>query len=297
MTRTPDFLIIGAQKCGTSWLHHQLRQADAIYMPADKDFEHFSYVGNLNAAAFVSYCERFHEARVDQRAGDANAAYFWTRTGSRWGRQPDSFNPEIPFSIRRFCGPGLKLIVMLRHPVERAVSAYLHHIRHGAVTPAVSILDPELPLGIVDMGFYRTHLANWRRAYPREQLHLINGLPTSRDAAVEAVESTCAFLEVTPPPLDRYYFEPVFPGLSRVIDDAGVWIPETAEIPAAARRDLPAAGPARLIDGRPHRRVVTDAELRELHAILDAHAFDEWDEWARVGSNQRNLWIISGKTK
>lgn len=46
VSRKPDFLIIGAQKCGTSWLHHHLHQAAAVFMPADKDYEHFSYVGN-----------------------------------------------------------------------------------------------------------------------------------------------------------------------------------------------------------------------------------------------------------
>lgn len=267
MSRVPDFMIIGAQKCGTSWLHHQLRQADGIFMPEDKDHEHFSYVGNLNPEAFERYCHRFDEAADLQIAGDANAAYFWTRTDSPWARRPDSFNPDIPGSIRAYCGPDLKLLLMLRHPVDRAVSAYLHHIRHGAITAATSILDPDLPLGIVDMGLYRRHLANWLAVYPRENLHLISALPADDDSAVGILAAVCDFLDVAPPPRERLYLEPVFPGWRRIADDGGVWV-ETA-VPGGLAGAL-GDGPLKTAEGKAYRRVISPAELRELHRVLDA---------------------------
>lgn len=263
--RRPEFLIIGAQKCGTSWLHHQLRQSDGIFMPEDKDFEHFSYVGNLNDEAFSAYCRRFAAARSGQWAGDANAAYFWTRTGSPWSRRPDSFNADIPRSIRAFCGPELRLIVTLRDPVERSISAYLHHIRHGAITPADSILDPDLPLGIVDMSLFRVHLANWLEVYPVENLHIVKALPDTRDKAIAAVEGVCRFLGAAPPPPERYYFEPVFPGLRRVIDEDGVWL-RAADAPASLAGREP--GPVRTIGGEPFLRVVSAAELQRLRGAL-----------------------------
>jgi hypothetical protein len=261
-------MIIGAQKCGTSWLHHQLRQADGIYMPEEKDHGHFSYVGNLNTAAFDRYCRHFDDAAAGQLVGDANAAYFWTRTGSPWGRQPESFNPDIPHSMRTFCGPDLKLLLMLRHPVERAVSAYVHHIRHGAITAATSVLERDLPLGIIDMGLYRRHLSNWLAAYPRENLHVITSLPANPSAAVGMVEAVCDFLDVTPPPCERYYLEPIFPGWRRIVDDTGVWVETAApRCPAGALGD----GPLRLLDETEYRRVISPAEMQDLHRILDPH--------------------------
>ncbi|MDT8322320.1 MAG: sulfotransferase domain-containing protein [Xanthomonadales bacterium] len=84
--RAPDFLIIGAQKCGTSWLHHQLRQSDEIFMPADKDHEHFSYVGNLNAEAFADWCRRFAPARAGQHQIATPGLWTTSRCRPRKGR-------------------------------------------------------------------------------------------------------------------------------------------------------------------------------------------------------------------
>ncbi len=265
MIRTPDFLIIGAQKCGTSWLHHQLRQSRDIFMPEDKDFEHFSYVGNLNPAAFERYCRRFADAGGARVVGDANAAYFWTRTGSPWSRQPDSFNPDIPRSVHAACGPDLKLVLILRDPVERAISAYLHHIRHGAITPATSILDRDLPLGIVDMSLFRIHLDNWLAVYPRAALHLIPRLPSDDDDAVRLVEGACRFLDAAPPERARYHLAPVFPGLPRIVDAQGVWLSERSGVP-----DLGAGQPQRVVGDERFWRVVSAAELEALNGLLDA---------------------------
>jgi len=264
-SRKPDFLLIGAQKCGTSWLHHHLRLSESIYMPEEKDREHFSYVGHVTRQATNNYCDQFSPARADQIVGDANAGYFWTRTGSKWGRQPESFNPDIPGSIHRFCGGQLKLILMLRDPVERAISAYLHHIRHGAITPDTSILDTQVPLGIIDMGFYSKHLANWRAAFGEENFHIITELPGIGDRATETVEAALRFLHAKPVPHDQYYFNPVSPGLRRIVNSSGVWLPDSIDFPGkAGTRPLAEEE----FDGQRFLRVVSPDELADLREIL-----------------------------
>lgn len=262
--KRPHFLIIGAQKCGTSWLHHHLRQSESIHMPVDKDMEHFTYVGNLNEQAFALYCQRFADARADQLIGDANAGYFWTRTDSKWNRQPDSFNPAIPESVHRYCGTDLKLIIILRDPVERAISAYLHHVRDGAITLDHSILDTSLPLGIVDMGFYEHHLAQWRKFYPLEQFHIITAMPSTAPLAVKIMDQACAFLGASPIRPEQYYLEPIFPGLSRITNDDGVWLRQASvgdvvDLPKNA--ELIDVGEARYV------KAISRQELIELKAI------------------------------
>ncbi len=263
--RKPDFLLIGAQKCGTSWLHHHLRLSESIFMQKDKDSDYFSYEGHLTNKAFRQYCAQFSGAGANQLVGEASASYFWTGTGSKWSRKPDGFNPEIPGSVRRFCGSRLKLILMLRDPVERAISAYLHHIRHGAITPDTSILDTQVPLGIIDMGFYRQHLENWLAVFPEESFHVIRGLPQTDAEAVGMLEVTLRFLNAETIPLSSYYFDPVAPGLQRIIDETGVWLLSSIEYPgkAGVRHAQKAE-----FNGEPYARVVTPAELGELREIL-----------------------------
>jgi len=262
--RKPDFMLIGAQKCGTSWLHHHLRLSESIFMPEDKDRDHFSYVGHLTNKAFEDYCAQFADAGADQIVGDACASYFWTETGSKWSRKPDSFNTDIPGSIRRFCGSDLKIILMLRDPVERAISAYLHHIRHGAITPDTSILDTQIPLGIIDMGLYRQHLENWQAVFSEENFHIIRDLPGTGAKAVETLEAALRFLNAKVIPVDSYYFKPVAPGLQRITDETGVWLLSSIDYPGKADTR---PGPMAEFNGESYSRIVSPVELAELRDI------------------------------
>jgi len=220
----PDFLIIGAQKCGTSWLHSQLRQHPALYLPQDKDSEFFSYQSNLDPDGFKKWCQRFAGAAEEQTVGDANAAYFWTRTGSRWARYPEGFNQDIPGSVRRFLGADLKLVVLLRDPVDRAVAAYLHHIRHGSLSADQPLLRIAQPLGIIDMGFYGKHLEKWLAQYPQEQILVIRELFDRAPNHAALLARVCEFLKVDTKTEFAGAGKPVFPGFERFRDESGIWV-------------------------------------------------------------------------
>lgn len=263
----PDFLIIGAQKCATSWLHYQLRQHGELFLPEEKDVEFFSYSENLTPIDFGRWLERFACEEPVTRTGDANAAYFWTETGSSWSNKPNGFNRHIPEAVQAYLGDELQLIVSLRSPVERAVSAYLHHIHHGAVSPEQVILDIPQPLGIVDMGFYAVHLKNWLDVYPAENFLVIEGLPASQEAAVAAVDACTSFLGVRPFPEAPGRNKPVYPGLARLWREDGVWVEE--QNPAIVgylplQRNVPVTIEA----GRRFARLVDPSELERLRAIF-----------------------------
>jgi hypothetical protein len=263
--KKPDFLVIGAQKCATSWLHHHLGQQPQIMLPVEKDIEFFSYTVNLNPDIYRAWLERFDDAREDQRIGDVNAAYFWTETASQWGVKLDGFNRRIPEAVQAILGDQLQLIVSLRNPVERAVSAYLHHIVHGAVEPGQRLLEIDAPLGIVDMGFYGAHLQNWLRVFSPRQFLLIDGLASDRAGADHILSGTLEFLGVAEFSLAP---EPaaVFPGMPRIFKDDGVWVP--VEHPAIAGH-LPLDRPAPQMDedGSRYTRLIERPELVELEQI------------------------------
>ena len=108
-----SFMIVGAQKCGTSALTHFLSQHPEIGMASPKEVHIFDG---------PSYSSDWTPEQIDQRYGQhvehcAGARILGEATPSYM------FVPEIGRDLARY-NPDLKLIVLLRDPVERAISHY-----------------------------------------------------------------------------------------------------------------------------------------------------------------------------
>lgn len=111
--RLPDFLIIGAAKSGTSTLYEYLAAHPEIFMSAIKEPCFFdSDVAWERGLDW--YRGLFREAAENQLCGEASTNY------TRWPQVPD-----VPRRIAEIM-PAVKLIYMLRHPVDRAYSHYVH---------------------------------------------------------------------------------------------------------------------------------------------------------------------------
>jgi hypothetical protein len=122
----PDFLIIGAQKSGTTALHYALKQHPQIAMHKQKEPEFFTYEGielekHDPAAArwnrwicteLPGYLKGFEGADPAARWGEASTVYL------------NSYRTEeTAENIRKYI-PDVRLIAILRNPAERAYSAY-----------------------------------------------------------------------------------------------------------------------------------------------------------------------------
>lgn len=109
----PDFLGLGTQKGGTTTLHRLLNQHPQVFLPTCKEVHYFS----LHDREPLSwYAAHFQEARHGQRCGDITPYYL--------------FHPRAPQRIRSEL-PQMRMIVLLRDPVERALSQFFHARRHG----------------------------------------------------------------------------------------------------------------------------------------------------------------------
>lgn len=118
--RLPDFLVLGAQKAGTTSLYELLRQHPQVFLPTCKEVHYFS----LHADRPVSwYTSHYLRVPAGLRCGDVTPYYL--------------FHPEAPDRIRRLL-PKARLIALLRDPVERAISQYFHARRHGFETLELS---------------------------------------------------------------------------------------------------------------------------------------------------------------
>src|SRR5687768_14227353 len=105
-SRLPDFLIIGAQKCVTTYLYRTLVEHPLV-LPALRKEVHFFDNGYRRGLAW--YRGYFPVRAGADISGEASPYYF--------------FHPHAPRRIKE-CVPGVKLILLLRHPVMRAYSHF-----------------------------------------------------------------------------------------------------------------------------------------------------------------------------
>lgn len=113
--KTPDFLILGEMKCGTSSLFDYLNRHERISPPFRKEVHYFDLAPE---SSWTWYKAHFPVApgRKETITGEATPAYLFA-----------------PGALERIALrlPRAKMIVLLRDPVDRAISHYHHEVRAG----------------------------------------------------------------------------------------------------------------------------------------------------------------------
>ncbi len=177
----PNFLILGAAKAGTTALHHYLKQHPAIGMSHTKESNYLALKGEdldfrgpgdadmvhrFSVTTEAAYLERFAHCGQKTAIGEASPLYL--------------YSPKAPLHIKQLL-PDAKLIAILRNPVDRAYSAFLHLVRdHRETTtdfleglrqePARIAARWEHLWHYVAMGRYADQLARYDALFPREQI-------------------------------------------------------------------------------------------------------------------------------
>jgi Sulfotransferase domain len=179
--RGPDFIGIGAQRTGTSWIYACLYEHPRLCLPR-KEINFFSRERNWSRG-FEWYEGIFAECPPNALAGEFCTSYL--------------SDTEAPERIRdRY--PQVRLIVSLRHPADRAYSSYLNDIVAGAVPPTTGFREalqshPEY----VEAGRYARYLTNYLDLFPRGQL-LVSIFDDARRDPLGAIRETYRFLDVDP---------------------------------------------------------------------------------------------------
>jgi len=157
----PDFLGIGAQKAGTSWLHANLQVHPRIFMPPEAKEVHFFDRHILNYG-LDGYSSLFRDAG-DRIKGEITPAYGVIES------------KRIRFI--RAVMPGVKLIFLMRNPIDRAWSQALMELSTKPGRPFEQITDEEFINHFRGerssrRGNYESILSNWLGVFPREQLFI-----------------------------------------------------------------------------------------------------------------------------
>lgn len=174
----PSVLLIGAQRSGTTSLFNYLVRHPAVLPPLGKEIHYF----DLHYARGVRWYRGRFPLAWRLRAGgitlDASPYYL--------------LHPLAPERAARLL-PDVKLVAVLRHPVDRAFSHYQHEVRDGRETltfaEAIEREDQRLAgeeerlrdepgyysfnhhrYSYVRRGLYLEQLTRWTAQFPRERL-------------------------------------------------------------------------------------------------------------------------------
>ncbi|MFO8099854.1 MAG: sulfotransferase [Salinibacter sp.] len=178
----PNFLLIGTAKAGTTSLYHYLRQHPDVYMPAVKEPRFFAYAdappamvgpgdreANEDSGAVYTldaYRALFDGVTDEPAVGEASVNYLYSETA------PRRIHQHVP---------NAHLIAILRNPIERAYSHYLHLLRAGreplrdfeaalAAEPERRRKGWEWSWHYTNMGFYHAQLVRYLEYFDRDQL-------------------------------------------------------------------------------------------------------------------------------
>ena len=111
----PNFMCIGAAKSGTTTLFEILKQHPNIYVPLFKEPRFFDFNESYNKGIDWYSDTYYSNVKEEYTIGDFTPSYF--------------FNKDTPQRIYKHLNNNIKFIVILRNPVDRAYSHYLHTLR------------------------------------------------------------------------------------------------------------------------------------------------------------------------
>lgn len=179
----PTFLIIGAMKAGTTSLHQYLRAHPSVFMPEDKEPQFFSEPERWARGASW-YSTLFEPAADFPVRGEASTGY------TRFPRYP-----EAPARMASLL-PDVRLVYLLRDPVERMRS----HYRHGVILGREQRPVDEALLGrdgYLDTSRYAMQLRRYLEHFPREQI-LVVFSEELRRSPMGTLGAVCRFVGADP---------------------------------------------------------------------------------------------------
>lgn len=159
-----DFVVIGAMKAGTTSVFEFLGAHPGVHAPRNKEPHYFTRGYRLPAAYYRSL---FRGRRPGQLNGEASPTYSWVR---RYPQTPARLAADAP---------GVRLVYLVRDPIERLLSHHRHHVLLGQVEGGdlESLDDPDL----WDRGRYRETLEAFLRHFPRDRIFVADIDDLGRD--------------------------------------------------------------------------------------------------------------------
>jgi Sulfotransferase domain len=195
----PEYLIIGAAKCGTTSLYNYLIQHPAVFASFKKEVHYFDYYFHKGENWFRAHFPKKseisrREARISQHCITGESSPYYLA------------HPLSPQRVKALL-PNVKMICMLRNPVDRAISSFNNQVRLG-IEPltdfkeAIRLEDTRIQgheerlrndpsyssfehkyFSYIRRGCYAEQLENWYQHFPKEQIMVIQSEKFYEDPA------------------------------------------------------------------------------------------------------------------
>lgn len=185
----PNFLVAGAQHSGAEWLAKQLGQHPDVFVATGKGSGYFNRPARIKSQEETeAYLKAFADGQGARWRGDCTPEYFWHSAGSAFGPK----KPNTAEQVKGLLPADTPIVLVLREPTSRAMSAYWHHFSIGRFNLPTSVFQLPNGLGVIDLGFYGRHYQQWARSLTPERLHVIlyDDLVADPRGTVRSVAST-----------------------------------------------------------------------------------------------------------
>ncbi len=171
MILTPNFFIVGTPKSGTTSLFHYLQEHPEVFLPELKE-PHFFSCPEVNNTYYKTkivdskeeYLTLYQSTKTYKAIGDLSSSYL--------------FNKESASRIKVF-NPKAKIIIVLRDPVERAISHYLMDVNLGYINVSFKEVlknknkHKKFYQEYVELGFYEKQIERYKNHFPDSQIKII----------------------------------------------------------------------------------------------------------------------------
>ncbi len=190
--RLPDFIIIGAQKSGTTSLFDYLTMHPEV-LKNPLNYKEL-YFFNTHYQRGMKYYRHYFPLKFRSGlVGEATTTYLHSL--------------EAPARVAQ-CLPEVKLILTLRDPVDRAISHYYHHVKRGRESRTLDeafsqdyldrfnsgkLEDDKFTYRYLNNSNYARHLANWQQHF-MEKRFCINAAEDMFERPQEVYDQACDFL-------------------------------------------------------------------------------------------------------
>lgn len=176
LQKLPDFMVVGAQKAATTWLFECLDEHPEIFVPVRKELHYFC---NLDDCRFSSknkgmdwYLSQFDSNKEVKFVGELTTDYMYYE---HVAKELYDFNRN------------LKIVVLLRNPVDRAYSAYWMWKRHNKNLPPFSQLIRQPENSFIRRGLYRQQIEPYLNLFGKSQvrIYVLEEIKVNPDVFIE----------------------------------------------------------------------------------------------------------------